>query len=139
MRIVLLSKNAKLYSTRRLVEAATQAGHEMLVVDPLEISLVLGGDGPDVIHRGEPLRDVDVVLPRIGTNITEYGVAVVALNVAAHLVPADQQALFTDGVRRFLEASYLDVINKPAAEREFAGLRARARTLPEPALNLAIR
>ena len=78
MRIVLLSKNPKLYSTRRLVEAAGQAGHEMLVVDPLECSLVLGGDGPDILYRGDPLRDVDVVLPRIGTNITEYGVAVVA-------------------------------------------------------------
>ncbi|HVO31613.1 MAG TPA: 30S ribosomal protein S6--L-glutamate ligase [bacterium] len=78
MRIVLLSKNPKLYSTRRMVEAATAAGHEMLVVDPFECALVLGGDGPDVLYRGEPLRDVDVVLPRIGTNITEYGVAVVA-------------------------------------------------------------
>jgi ribosomal protein S6--L-glutamate ligase len=78
MRIVLLSKNPKLYSTRRLVEAAAAAGHEMLVVDPLECYLVLGGEGPDVYYRGAPLRDVDVVLPRIGTNITEYGVAVVA-------------------------------------------------------------
>ncbi len=78
MRILLLSKNPKLYSTRRLYEAAVAAGHEMLVVDPLECYLVLGGEGPDVVYRGEPLRDVDVVLPRIGTNITEYGVAVVA-------------------------------------------------------------
>jgi len=78
MRIVLLSKNTRLYSTRRLVEAAGGAGHEMMVVDPLECTLVLGGEGPDVIWRGSPLRDVDVVLPRIGTNITEYGVAVVA-------------------------------------------------------------
>ena len=53
MRIVLLSKNPRLYSTRRLVEAATQLGHEMLVLDPLQISLVLGGDGPDVIYAGE--------------------------------------------------------------------------------------
>lgn len=78
MRIVLLSKNAKLYSTRRLVEAAQEAGHEILVIDPLDCSLALGGEGPDILFRGEPLRDVDVVLPRIGTNITEYGVAVVA-------------------------------------------------------------
>lgn len=78
MRIVLLSKNPRLYSTRHLVQAAEAAGHEMLVIDPLECALVLGGDGPDILYRGEPLRDVDVVLPRIGTNITEYGVAVVA-------------------------------------------------------------
>lgn len=78
MRIVLLSKNAKLYSTRRLVEAARNLGHEMQVIDPLELSLVLVGEGPDLLWRGEPLRDVDVVLPRIGTNITEYGVAIVA-------------------------------------------------------------
>ncbi len=78
MHIVLLSKNPKLYSTRRLVEAAVAAGHEMMVVDPLDCALVLGGEGPDILFRGQPIRDVDVVLPRIGTNITEYGVAVVA-------------------------------------------------------------
>lgn len=66
----------------------------------------------------------------------DYGVAVVALNVAEHLVPPRQLALFRDAVRRFLWASYLDQIDKPRAEHEFSALRDLARTLPEPAATL---
>lgn len=66
----------------------------------------------------------------------DYGVAIVALTVAEHLVPPEQLAPFRDGVRRFLLASYLDGIDKPQASRMFAALRDLARTLPEPAATL---
>ena len=66
----------------------------------------------------------------------DYGVAVVLLNVAEHVVPPEQVAPLRDAVRRFLWASYLDRIDKPQAEREFAALRDVARTLPEPAASL---
>ncbi|MCW9023637.1 MAG: 30S ribosomal protein S6--L-glutamate ligase, partial [Gammaproteobacteria bacterium] len=35
MKIAILSRNRKLYSTRRLVEACEQRGHEPFVVDVL--------------------------------------------------------------------------------------------------------
>ena len=57
----------------------------------------------------------------------DYGVAIVLLNVAEHLVPPEQLAPLRDAVRRFLWASYLDRIDKPQAEREFAALRELAR------------
>jgi pimeloyl-ACP methyl ester carboxylesterase len=66
----------------------------------------------------------------------DYGVAIVLLNVAEHLVPPEQLAPLRDAVRRFLWASYLDGVDKPQAEREFAALRRLARTLPEPAATL---
>jgi pimeloyl-ACP methyl ester carboxylesterase len=66
----------------------------------------------------------------------DYGLAVVLLNVAQQLVPADQVGGLREAVRRFLWASYLDRFDKPAAEREFAALRAIARTLPEPSATL---
>ena len=66
----------------------------------------------------------------------DYGVAVVLLNVADHVVPPEQLAPLRDAVRRFLWASYLDRVDKPQAEREFAALRNLARTLPEPAATL---
>jgi dienelactone hydrolase len=66
----------------------------------------------------------------------DYGVAIVLLNVAEHLVPPEQLAPLRDAVRRFLWASYLDRVDKPQAEREFAALRELARTLPEPAAAL---
>ena len=66
----------------------------------------------------------------------DYGVAIVLLNVAEHLVPLEQLAPLRDAVRRFLWASYLDRFDKPQAEREFAALRELAPTLPEPAAAL---
>ncbi|HEY7186705.1 MAG TPA: hypothetical protein VH436_09160, partial [Vicinamibacterales bacterium] len=61
-----------------------------------------------------------------------YGVAVVLLNVAEHLVPSEQVASLRDGVRRFLFASYLDGVDRSAAQHEFAALRTLAAHLPEP-------
>jgi dienelactone hydrolase len=66
----------------------------------------------------------------------DYGVAVVLLNVADHLVPHEQVAALRDAVRRFLWASYLDTVDTPAAAREFAELRMLAGRLPEPAATL---
>jgi dienelactone hydrolase len=66
----------------------------------------------------------------------DYGVAIVLLNVADRLVPPDQLEPLRGAIRRFLWASYLDRIDKPEAQREFAALREVARTLPEPAATL---
>jgi dienelactone hydrolase len=66
----------------------------------------------------------------------DYGVAIVLLTVAEHLVPPEQLAPLRDAVRRFLWASYLDGVDKSQAEREFAALRGLAPTLPEPSATL---
>lgn len=66
----------------------------------------------------------------------DYGVAIVLLTVAERLVPHEQIAPLREAVRRFLWASYLDRLDKPRAEREFAALRGLARTLPEPSATL---
>lgn len=66
----------------------------------------------------------------------DYGVAVVLLNVAEQLVPPGQAAPLREGVRRFLWASHLDMVDKPEAARQFAALRETVRTLPEPSATL---
>jgi ribosomal protein S6--L-glutamate ligase len=77
--IVVLSRNRRLYSTRRLVEAAKRLGHRPRVLDTLRCNMVLGRDRPRVLYRGEEIlaTDVHVVIPRIGASITGYGLAVV--------------------------------------------------------------
>jgi ribosomal protein S6--L-glutamate ligase len=77
LRIVILSRNRKLYSTRRLVEAARARGHEAKVLDTLRCNLVLARDAPRIFYRGEEVKDVGVVIPRIGASITGYGLSVV--------------------------------------------------------------
>ena len=77
MKIAVLSRNAKLYSTRRLVEAAEQRGHEVVVLDHSKCVLAMEKSNPMVYHRGEPVIGVDAIIPRIGASVTFYGAAVV--------------------------------------------------------------
>jgi ribosomal protein S6--L-glutamate ligase len=76
MKIGILSRNPKLYSTRRLVEAIEQRGHEASVVDPLRCYMTIASQRPTVHYRGEELQGFDAVIPRIGASITFYGTAV---------------------------------------------------------------
>lgn len=77
MQIVVLSRSARIYTTRRLVEAARARGHRARVIDPLEVELGLGGAGPALYHRGRRFPRCDAVVPRIGLSISQYGLAVV--------------------------------------------------------------
>lgn len=77
MKIAVLSRNKELYSTKRLLEAIEQKGHESLVIDHLKCDLVMDDDGPSVFYQGENLTDIDAIIPRIGASVTFYGTAVV--------------------------------------------------------------
>ncbi|MGH8461829.1 MAG: 30S ribosomal protein S6--L-glutamate ligase [Stenotrophobium sp.] len=77
MKIAILSRNAKLYSTRRLIEAAKARGHSVRVVDVLRCYMNIAPHNPQIHYRGKPLEDFDAVLPRIGASVTFYGTAVV--------------------------------------------------------------
>ncbi|MCW8848058.1 MAG: 30S ribosomal protein S6--L-glutamate ligase [Sedimenticola sp.] len=76
MKIAILSRNSKLYSTRRLIEAAKERGHEVRVVDPLRCYMNITSHRPSIHYRGEILDDFNAVIPRIGASITFYGTAV---------------------------------------------------------------
>lgn len=76
MKIAVLSRNAKLYSTRRLVEAAEARGHEVHVLDVLRCYMNITSLKPEVHYKGEILTGYDAVIPRIGASVTFYGTAV---------------------------------------------------------------
>lgn len=77
MRFLVLSRNASLYSTSRIVLAARARGHEVTVVDPLEFQIVVSRGKPQLFLGGEPAARADLVIPRIGASITNNGLAVV--------------------------------------------------------------
>ena len=77
MKIGILSRNANLYSTKRLVEAIEAKGHEAKVIDHLKCDIVIEQDKPTIFYKGEQLSDLDAVIPRIGASVTFYGTAVV--------------------------------------------------------------
>ena len=76
MKIAILSRNKRLYSTRRLVEAGEAAGHEMHVIDTLRCYMSMVAHKPEIHFKGEVLEGFDAVIPRIGASITHYGTAV---------------------------------------------------------------
>ena len=76
MKIAILSRNSKLYSTRRLVEAARTRGHSVRVLDPLRCYMRIASDGFTMHYKGKPIAGYDAVIPRIGASVTRYGTAV---------------------------------------------------------------
>lgn len=77
MKIAILSRGPKLYSTRRLAEAAQQRGHEVLLLNPLRCYMNIASHNPSIHYRGEELPKIDAVIPRIGASITFYGTALI--------------------------------------------------------------
>ncbi len=90
MKIAILSRKASLYSTKRLKEAGEERGHEMHVVDYARCYMNITSHRPAVIFRGEPLRDYDAVIPRVGASYTFYGTAVVRQFEMMHVFPANE-------------------------------------------------
>ena len=76
MKLAILSRNAKLYSTRRLVEAARGLGHSVRVLDPLRCYMRISSGGFDMHYKGRAIAGYGAVIPRIGASITRYGTAV---------------------------------------------------------------
>jgi len=76
MKIAILSRNKKLYSTRRLVEACEQRGHEPMVIDALRTYMDVVSSKPVAHFKGEILPYFDAIIPRIGASVTFYGTAV---------------------------------------------------------------
>lgn len=76
MKLAILSRNAKLYSTIRLVEAARARGHQVRVLDPLRCYMRIAPGGFELHYKGDEITGYDAVIPRIGASVTRYGTAV---------------------------------------------------------------
>lgn len=95
MKIIILSRNSKLYSTQRLVEAAQQRGHEVRVIDPLRCYMNITSNRPSVHYRGEKLEGFDAVIPRIGASVTFYATAVLRQFEMMDVFPLNESVAIT--------------------------------------------
>lgn len=95
MKIAIMSRNSKLYSTRRLVEAAKERGHEARVIDPLRCYMNITSHRPSIHYRGETLDDFQAVIPRIGASITFYGCAVLRQFEMMGVYPLNESVAIT--------------------------------------------
>jgi len=76
MKIAILSRGPNLYSTKRLVEAAEQRGHDVEVIDALRCYMNITSNNPQIHYKGRTLEGFDAIIPRIGASVTFYGTAV---------------------------------------------------------------
>lgn len=95
MKIAILSRNAKLYSTSRLVNAATERGHEVRVLDVLRCYMNITAHNPRIHYRGEILEGFDAVIPRIGASVTFYGTAVLRQFEMMNVFPLNESVAVT--------------------------------------------
>jgi ribosomal protein S6--L-glutamate ligase len=77
MNIKILSANANLYSTKRIVEAAKARKHDVEVINHAKCDIVIEKKNPVIIYKGHKLDHTDAIIPRIGASVTFYGTAVV--------------------------------------------------------------
>lgn len=77
MNIAILSRDPRLYSTRRLKEAGEKRGHKVEIIDHMKCVLLIEKKNPMVWYSGRKLDYFDAVIPRIGASVTFYGAAVV--------------------------------------------------------------
>ena len=77
MKVAILSRAPRSYSTQRLRAAAVARGHQVKVLNTLRFAIDLAGDEPDLQFRGRPLSHYDAIVPRIGASVTYFGTAVV--------------------------------------------------------------
>ena len=77
MKIAVLSTNSKLYSTKRLLEAIRQRGHEALVINHALCHVMIEEEKPVILYKNKAVEGIDAIIPRIGASVTDYGCAVV--------------------------------------------------------------
>ena len=95
MKIVILSRNSKLYSTRRLVEAAEQRGHEVVIMDVLRAYMNITSLKPSIHYKGHNITNVDAVIPRIGASVSFFGAAVLRQFEMMKVYPLNESVAVT--------------------------------------------
>lgn len=76
LRIALLTREPKSYSSRRIVEAAEARGHIIEQINTSRCYMRINSIGSEVHYDGKVLPRYDAVIPRIGASVTAYGTAV---------------------------------------------------------------
>jgi ribosomal protein S6--L-glutamate ligase len=95
MRIAILSRNPRLYSTRRLIEASETRGHETQVFDVLRCYMNIAAGKPEIHYKGKAIGPFDAVIPRIGASVTFHGTAVLRQFEMMGVYPVNESVAVT--------------------------------------------
>jgi ribosomal protein S6--L-glutamate ligase len=119
MNIAILSRNSKLYSTRRLREAAKARGHRVRTLDALRFAISLEEEYPDLYYTGRALPSYRAVIPRIGASITYFGTALVRQFEQMDVFCANSSAGITNSRDKLRALQILSRHNIGIPETEF--------------------
>lgn len=95
MKIGILSRNKKLYSTKRLIEAGQERGHEIHVLNTTHCYMNIESENPRIYLKGQELQNFDAIIPRIGASITFYGCAVLRQFEMMGVYPLNESVAIT--------------------------------------------
>jgi ribosomal protein S6--L-glutamate ligase len=76
MRIGILSKNSKLYTTKRLREATLKAGHKCRILHQNYFAIYVDENDPKLTFKQKTLPKLDAIIPRIAASDSPFGLAV---------------------------------------------------------------
>lgn len=76
MKLAILSRDTRLYSTKRLVKAAEDRGHDVSIVNHSHCYCV-AAQGDSKVFCGDEVVVADAIIPRIGASITAHGASIV--------------------------------------------------------------
>lgn len=77
LRIGILTQEPNNYSNKRMIEAAEARGHTIECIETSRCYMAINAHKPEVYYDGEVLPRYDAIIPRIGSRLTFYGMAVV--------------------------------------------------------------
>ncbi|OFZ78661.1 MAG: hypothetical protein A2583_07085 [Bdellovibrionales bacterium RIFOXYD1_FULL_53_11] len=132
-RIAILSRNKQLHSIRRLMSEARKHNMKCDIIDPLECQIVIDGIQTRIMVGGRAIAHYDAILPRIGTSITDYGLAVVQQfeMLGTHVINSSRAIAESRNKMRSLQVLNRHGINVPATvlTRSHRGLKMAVRTV----------
>ena len=78
LNIALLAEDQEEYTNKRIIEAGKKLGHTMRFLKLTDCYLHVAKDKPAIYYKGEEVRGLDAVIPRVDRDaLTYYGVALI--------------------------------------------------------------
>ncbi|WP_017930046.1 30S ribosomal protein S6--L-glutamate ligase [Robiginitomaculum antarcticum] len=77
LRIGILTQEPNNYSNQSMIRAAEARGHVVECIETSRCYMAINTHKPEVHFEGKPLPRYDAIIPRIGTRMTFYGMAIV--------------------------------------------------------------
>ncbi len=121
MNIILLASNQALYSNRKIMQAAKNAGHNIKFVNIKDCYINITANKPEVYYKNAKKFDnVDAVIPRIKPSMTFYGATIVRQFEMMNVYCLNQSLAITNSRDKLNTLQLLSRENLPMPNTSFS-------------------